>query len=99
MKIDSKQTLKNGTRLYYEVIENGFDIYFGNKSPIPYLHQPEPFIPNPSLSYEENAINMCKELAEDSNIIPEKPFIVTEEMYNKHQSDIDFLMLMSDSAL
>ena len=68
-KIYSNYDLKNGTPLYYTIIyinevRAGFDIYFGENAECPIYHQPEPHIPNPNLSYEENAINMCKELSE-----------------------------------
>lgn len=103
-KIYSNYDLLNGTKLYYAIIrqdghECGFDIYMGENTEVPTYHQPEPFIPNPSLTYEENALNMCKDLSEGSKAVPEKPFVMTEEMYKKQQSDIDFLMLMTEPTL
>ena len=43
----------------YEVTENGYYIYINGKKTI---HQYEPYIPNPSLSYEENAKAQIEEL-------------------------------------
>lgn len=96
MKTDSNYTLKNGTKLYYEVFENGFDVYTGENATSPYMHQPEPFIPNPDLSYEENAIAMCKNISEQSMMEPDRPFTMTEDMYSVMQSNIDYLMLLND---
>ena len=96
MKINSNYALKNGTKLFYEVFENGFDIYIGDNTTSPYMHQPEPFIPNPDLSYEENAIEMCKSMSEQSMLEPDKPFTMTESMYSDMQSNIDYLMLLND---
>lgn len=96
MKINSNYILKNGTKLFYEVFENGFDIYIGENTTSPYMHQPEPFIPNPDLSYEENAIAMCKNISEQSMLEPDKPFTMTVDTYTSMQSNIDYLMLLSD---
>lgn len=96
--IDSGYTLKNGTKLFYEVLEDGFDIYRGDNSTTPFMHQPEPFIPNPSISYEENAKEMCKDMAESSQHEPEVPFTMTESMYTEMQSNIDYLMLLNDTT-
>lgn len=89
----------DGTKLYYQIImkdgkENGFDVFEGENSEIPVFHQPEPWIPNHSLSYAENAINLCKEISESSNIHETLSFVMTEEMYNQQQSDIDYLMIL-----
>ena len=43
----------------YEVTENGYYIYINGKKVI---HQYEPYIPNKSLSYEENAKAQIEEL-------------------------------------
>ena len=50
--IDNKQ-------VSYEVIENGYKIYLDGQQ---WIHQYEPYIPNPSISYEENAIAQIEEL-------------------------------------
>ena len=50
--IDNKQ-------IYYEVTDNGYKIYLDGQL---WIHQYEPYIPNPSKSYEENAIAQMEEL-------------------------------------
>ena len=50
--IDNKQ-------LSYEVTDNGYKIYLDGQQ---WIHQYEPYIPNPSISYEENAIAQIEEL-------------------------------------
>lgn len=97
-------SFKNGIKLFYEIINNGvedcgFDIYVGENSKYPTYHQPEPYIPNPSLSYRENAIKMCEELSKTAMIEGTKRFEVTEEMYNSQQSDIDYLMLLNTVSI
>lgn len=98
MKIDSGYKLKNGAILAYEIYDNGFDIFIGIESASSFMHQPEPYIPNPDISYEENAINMCKEISENSINAPDPPFELTESTYTSLRSDIDYLMLLSDST-
>lgn len=95
-KIASGYFIKNGPQLYYTILDNGFDIYGGNNAVDPILHQPEPYIPNPDISYTENAIEMCKELAERSNQDANASFTMTESMYSDMQSNIDYLMLLND---
>lgn len=99
----SGYTLKNGIKLFYEVFVDGFDIYFGENAKRPTYHQPEPYIPNPDISYEENAIQMCKEISETSNNQPDQPFNMTETMYNNlttanemMRADLDYLLLLSE---
>lgn len=50
----------NNQTLSYEVVENGYKIYKGGSL---WIKQLEPFIPNPELSYEENALAQIEELA------------------------------------
>ena len=50
--IDNKQ-------VSYEVTDNGYKIYLDGQQ---WIHQYEPYIPNPSISYEENAIAQIEEL-------------------------------------
>ena len=92
MKVCSNITSGNAM-LYYEILENGFDIYVGETSSIPIVHQYEPFIPNPDISYEDNAINMCKELATPVEKI-ETP---VEERLTNVEANIDYLMLLNDA--
>ena len=46
-------------RITYEILENGYRINLDGKL---WIEQTEPFIPNPSISYEENAIAQIEEL-------------------------------------
>ena len=41
--------------LIYEITDNGYHIY-DTEDPLFHIHQYEPFIPNPSITYEENAL-------------------------------------------
>ena len=102
MKTYSGYTLKDGTKLYWDYVykddkENGYEVYVG-ENPIPVQRQPEPYIANPSLSYEENALNICKEMSEVSNTPYVEPFEMTESMYTDMQSNIDYLMLLNDTT-
>lgn len=90
-KVDSGYTLGNGTKLFYVILDNGFDIYFGENAEYPMYHQPEPFIPNPDKTYEENAINMCKELTQVS---PNASKLDSRLL--SIESNIDYLMLLGD---
>lgn len=94
MKIKSKYEV-NGIYWYYEILDDGYKIYSGEESPAPLYHQYEPFIPDHSKSYEENAIQMCKELSDTSNVYV--PFTMTKDMYEELQSNVDYLMLLNDS--
>ena len=46
-------------RISYEILENGYRINLDGQQ---WIHQYEPYIPNPSISYEENAIAQMEEL-------------------------------------
>lgn len=50
--------------LYCEITENGYHIYDNNDS-LFHIHQYEPFIPDPSKSYEENAQAQIEELTKE----------------------------------
>ena len=65
--------------LTYKIKENGYEIY---KDEVLWISQYEPYIPNPSISYEENAIKHIEELNTPSipNVdIENKISILTEE--------------------
>ena len=65
--------------LTYKIKENGYEIY---KDGVLWISQYEPCIPNPSISYEENAIKHIEELNTPSvpNVdIENKISILTEE--------------------
>lgn len=50
--------------LYYELSEDGYYIYDKN-DPLFKVHQYEPYIPDHSKSYEENAIAQIEELTQE----------------------------------
>lgn len=50
--------------LYYEITENGYHIYDRN-DPLFHVHQYEPYIPDHSKSYEENAQAQIEELTKE----------------------------------
>lgn len=50
----------NDRELAYEVVRNGYLIYLGGKL---WIRQLEPYIPNPTMSYEENALAQIEALA------------------------------------
>ena len=58
--------------LYYVIEENGYHIYDRN-DPLFHVHQYEPYIPDKSKSYEENAQAQIEELTKE----PEP----TEQLY------------------
>lgn len=93
MRIDSGFLERgNGNKLFYEILENGFNIYSGENAEYPILHQPEPYIPNPDISYEENAKKICENLGKE---IPEK-FVFTKDDYLTMSANIDYLLLLSE---
>lgn len=83
--------------LTYKIKENGYEIYKDNTL---WISQYEPYIPNPSLSYEENAIKHIEELNTSSipNIdIENKISILTEE--NKKQDELIDISLMATDEM
>ena len=66
----------NNKELYYELTENGYHIYDKN-DPLFHIHQYEPYIPDPSKSYEENAQAQIEELMKE----PEEVDITQSEEY------------------
>lgn len=61
--------------LYYELTDNGYHIYDRN-DPLFHVYQYEPYIPEPSKSYEENAKLQIEELSKD--IVPEERYTLDE---------------------
>lgn len=86
--------------LYYLILDNGFEVYVGESAEFPSYRQTEPFIPNPDLSYEENAKNFCETLAIKPNMIDktqaDQIYASAEDLTNL-RSDIDYLMLLNDA--
>ena len=78
----------DGKKVYYDILDNGFKIYVG-QTIRPSIHQYEPYIPDPSKSYEENAIQMCEDLCKP-------PENLLETRLNAMESNIDYLILLND---
>lgn len=101
-RIYSGYEYSNGVKLYYSIIyengeENGFDVYIGD-SVFPFMHQPEPFIPDPSKSYAENAIELCKGMSIENSTPDEGvPAKSLEERLTDAEANIDYLMLLNDA--
>ena len=66
------QKFVNGQEISYEVTNDGYNIYLGEAL---WITQYEPYIPNKSLSYEDNAIVQIDEIVEGFNT----PAAVAEE--------------------
>lgn len=76
----------------YKIDDNGYHIYKSD-DPSFHIHQYEPYIPDHTKSYEENAQLQIKQLES----IPAGPiFTLTETEYTSLRSDIDYLMLLND---
>lgn len=90
----SGYTIGNDIKLYYVILDDGFDIYFGENATHPMYHQPEPFIPNPDISYEENALAMCKDLATPA---PQSSSDIGTRL-TAVEANVDYLMLLNDST-
>ena len=56
--IETNYSIDNKT-ISYEVTNDGYKIYLDGQL---WIHQYEPYIPNPSKSYEENAIAQIEEI-------------------------------------
>lgn len=85
----------DGKNIYYAVNDDGFDIFIEPNLKFPLIHQYEPFILDPSKSYEENAKNMCEEFCKEVPK-PDPIFTLTESEYNTLRCDLDYLMLLND---
>lgn len=77
--------------VYYEILEDGFKIYVGQTNR-PSIHQYEPYIPDPSKSYEENAKDMCESLC----TVNDSPSV--DDRITNLESNVDYLMLLNDST-
>ena len=62
--------------LYYTIEENGYHNYDRN-DPMFHIHQYEPYIPDPTKSYEENAQVQIKELTKEPE--PTEQFYTLDE--------------------
>ena len=76
----------------YTVDDTGYHIY-RTDDPSFHIHQYEPYIPDHSKTYEENA----KAQIEQLEALPSEPvFNLTESDYTSLRSDVDYLMLLND---
>ena len=89
--VQFSKTMPNGKNVYYDILDDGFKIYVG-QTVQPSIHQYEPYIPDPSKTYEENAIQMCEELC----AVPENKQSSIEERLTDVEANIDYLMLLND---
>lgn len=70
----------NNQTLSYEVVENGYKIYLDGRL---WIKQLEPFIPNPEISYEENALAQIEELAkpaEEEKTLKEQVAVLEQQL-------------------
>ena len=81
----------NKKDIYYDILENGYKIYIGQTKRALY-YQYEPYIPDPSKSYEENARDMCAELAKERT----NPDAELDVRLTNIEANIDYLMLLND---
>lgn len=86
-----KQT-PNKKDIYYDILENGYKIYIGQTQRALY-YQYEPYIPDPSKSYEENAKDICAELAKERT----NPEADLDVRLTNIEANIDYLMLLNDA--
>lgn len=75
----------------YEIKEKGYVILDNGRA---YMVQEEPFIPNPALSYEENAIQQIKELEEQQNQED-----ISMELLQQMRADMDYMAMETGITL
>lgn len=80
----------DGSDIFYNISDDGFDIYIGSEKNLVYT-QHEPFIPDHSKTYEENAIMMCEDLCKE----PEQ-HASFEDRLTTVEANVDYLMLLRD---
>lgn len=73
----------------YEVTENGYFIFINGKKVI---HQYEPYIPDPSKSYEENAKAQIEELKQADEVAKNKK----SEMEQMQQDITDIQLALTE---
>lgn len=73
----------NGQSVSYSVEENGYTIYLGEKA---WISQHEPYIPYPSLGYEQSCLKQIEELATPIEV-------------DNTQEEINAEMLLNQSAI
>ena len=95
-RVNTNLVTPNGEDIFYEIFDDGFDIYFGETTKHPSWRQREPYIPYRGLSYEENAIKFAKTVSSEAESYVPKQFVYTEEMYNEMQANIDYLLILAE---
>lgn len=81
----------DGQDVYYDILDDGYKIYIGQTSR-PSIHQYEPFIPDHTKTYEENAILTCEQLCQScEHKVDIDSRLLTVE------ANIDYLMLLTDA--
>ena len=95
-KVNSGYLINGTAELDYEIFDSGFNIYIGKDSTIPSFSQPEPYIPYPNLSYEENAKKMCEDLSSEYSSDTKNKKSVDERLTDI-EANIDYLMLLNDA--
>lgn len=66
-------------KLTYEILENGYQILVDGE---PWIIQEEPYIPDPSKSYEENAIAQIEEILNPPAPEPTEIDLMKEDIIN-----------------
>lgn len=95
MKIDSGYKYRDSEISFmYEVTSTGYNIYIGDVD-CPTYAQYEPFIPDHSKTYEENAIADCKRYSEETKDVTKE--LPIEERITTIESNVDYLMLLTDA--
>ena len=92
----TEYTMKDGTTISYDIFDDGFDIWIGDTDRTPTYRQREPFIPDKSKSYEENAISMIEKISNNSNNPKESSSPIDDRLTNI-EANIDYLMLLNDA--
>lgn len=90
----TKQTFDNQD-VWYEILDDGFQIYIGTDK-YPQIVQQEPYIPDHSLSYEENALSMCEDCCKEPAYPPEVKKYNIDDRLTSVEANIDYLMLLND---
>lgn len=88
--IQFEKKMPNGNAIFYEILDDGYKIYIG-QTVKPSIHQYEPYIPDPSKTYEENAIAACESLCNQN---PQPSF---GDRLTDVEANIDYLMLLTDA--
>lgn len=75
--------------LYYVIEENGYHIYDRN-DPLFHIHQYEPYIPNKSKTYEENAHAQIHEFMVDNYVSAvENEEMTLEEVPEDYRAEVE----------